>query len=233
MPTPVKIKFLNKEGDWVEETCHDPKTCREHSKALQRTQKMMTLARKALANLQPEELEALEKTIHEETISLNDYESYSGTQTENFTDRLQREIAENNPHVPEYVRTSLSEIVYYMDDLIIYNMNSESEEEELTLGDIYLNPELTDENQTEIAELIRDEFNLFGQHEGYTAEIHTQSYNTSEHSVVKITTPEGDTWVADFNLRMYDKNQPFPLITTFDEWDKQVDSIVKDERYEE
>ena len=35
------VKFVNKQGEWVEEVCHDPSTCREHKTALLRTGKLL------------------------------------------------------------------------------------------------------------------------------------------------------------------------------------------------
>lgn len=40
MAKETKVKFINKKGEWVEETCHDILTCREHKEALNRTRKI-------------------------------------------------------------------------------------------------------------------------------------------------------------------------------------------------
>ena len=37
----TKVKFINKKGEWVEETCHDILTCREHKTALNRTRELI------------------------------------------------------------------------------------------------------------------------------------------------------------------------------------------------
>ena len=37
----TKVKFINKKGEWVEETCHDILTCREHKEALNRTRALI------------------------------------------------------------------------------------------------------------------------------------------------------------------------------------------------
>ena len=35
------VKFINKQGQWVEETCHDINTCREHKEKVATTQKLL------------------------------------------------------------------------------------------------------------------------------------------------------------------------------------------------
>lgn len=41
MAQPTKVKFINKKGQWVEETCHDLDSCREHSEAILRMKKIL------------------------------------------------------------------------------------------------------------------------------------------------------------------------------------------------
>lgn len=70
MSKPTRVKFLNKNGDWVEETCHDILTCREHKEALNRTRKM-TANDKALAiNFVDIETDNNVMSIFEEEITL-------------------------------------------------------------------------------------------------------------------------------------------------------------------
>lgn len=58
MSKPTKVKFINKKGEWVEETCHDILTCREHKEALNRTRKI-TQANPEILMLDEEELETV------------------------------------------------------------------------------------------------------------------------------------------------------------------------------
>jgi len=41
MGKPMKVKFINKKGEWVEELCHDPTTCREHRRKVADTKKSL------------------------------------------------------------------------------------------------------------------------------------------------------------------------------------------------
>lgn len=59
MAKPTKVKFINKKGEWVEETCHDILTCREHKTALTRTRKI-TQANPQILMMDEEELETVD-----------------------------------------------------------------------------------------------------------------------------------------------------------------------------
>lgn len=87
--TPSKrtvVRFINKKGQWVEELCHDIKTCREHSSRLVETKKILK-KNPDLKLLQFEELNTEENET--EIINLQTYETYSGT-----PDMKLREITE-------------------------------------------------------------------------------------------------------------------------------------------
>ena len=58
MSKPTKVKFINKKGEWVEETCHDILTCREHKEALNRTRKI-TQANPEILMMDKDELETV------------------------------------------------------------------------------------------------------------------------------------------------------------------------------
>lgn len=220
MVKPTKVKFVNKKGIWVEETCHDITTCREHKEALARTKKFTSINKNSVVEIE-EDLEA-------NSLSLNEYNNHY----EDDATRLHAEIMNFNGKIPKYITTSIADLVYHMDDVTFYNQNENSDEEELTLGDIYRNPQLIDENQTEMAELVHEEFALFSEEEGYHSEVYTQSYGTSEHSVLKVVDPAGGVWVADFNARFYDEEKPFPWVLSFEEWDSKIDSVVQDLRFD-
>lgn len=62
MPNPTKVKFINKKGEWVTETCHDILTCREHKEALNRTRKI-TQANPEILMLDEDELETVDSIM--------------------------------------------------------------------------------------------------------------------------------------------------------------------------
>lgn len=58
MAKETKVKFINKKGQWVEETCHDVLTCREHKEALSRTRKI-TQANPEILMMDEDEIETV------------------------------------------------------------------------------------------------------------------------------------------------------------------------------
>lgn len=58
MSKPTRVRFINKKGQWVEETCHDILTCREHKEALNRTRKI-TQANPEILMLDEDELDTV------------------------------------------------------------------------------------------------------------------------------------------------------------------------------
>jgi hypothetical protein len=243
MAQPARVKFITKRGDWVTETCHDILTCREHGAALERTRKVLNATdRNLITNILPDEVGA----------EADDSNSVSFEEYNNIPESLSGQLAEDIlavEGVPPYILNSLSDIVYHMDDVTFFNQNNEAPEyrdvgegewseddydiDEPTLGDFYRHPELIWENQTEVAQLVQEEFGLFGEQYGFKSEVMTRSYGISEHSVVKITGEDGRSWVADFNVHSYDENQPFPWITSYANWSQKVDGIVGDFRAED
>ena len=69
MSKSTKVKFINKKGEWVEETCHDILTCREHKEVLNRTRKI-TLRNSHKINILEESTIGNPMDIFEEEITL-------------------------------------------------------------------------------------------------------------------------------------------------------------------
>lgn len=70
------VRFINKDGQWREELCHDIKTCREHSSRLAETKKIL----KKYPDLKLAEFEELNPEDNEtEIINLETYKTYTDT----------------------------------------------------------------------------------------------------------------------------------------------------------
>jgi hypothetical protein len=105
MSKPVRVKFINKNGDWVEEICHDPSTCREHSQKVNKTRKLLAMAK---------DNSTVQVGSSDEVTSLNDLMSMFDDNTSIDEIEFTKPIRDD-----EKLIMPVSEAIAYKDQLLI------------------------------------------------------------------------------------------------------------------
>lgn len=244
MAQPARVKFITKKGDWVTETCHDILTCREHKAAVERTRTVLNATDKNMITIL-DESELTDEADSPRSVSFEEYNRPAVSDEQyNDSDMLSDAVLSTEGDVPQYLLNNMAEIVYHMEDVTFYNESARDFPElyptdedapdyydayEPTLGDLYRHPELGVGNEEEVADLVTNEFNLFGKSFGFEAETMARAFVESDHAITKITDPQGKEWAVDFNAHSYDKEIAFPWIVPFDVWNEGIGRIVGDE----
>jgi hypothetical protein len=88
-----KIKFIDKNGQWVVENCHDILTCREHRKALERTNSLLN---------EPNDVDDVILSLppmEETSMSVEEYNSATEEELELISVEVLQEMVENRKNI--------------------------------------------------------------------------------------------------------------------------------------